>query len=95
MLISQLEEEINKLSPTGAPEPGGSEDNALHFRTLRERFEKCITLVDGNYRSRISDLEMEIDYLKELNFAQRQMMEDNLGYIKNLEQTLNTLRATD
>jgi hypothetical protein len=95
LLISQLEEEINKLSSGNPAELGRMEDNAIPPGTLKERFEKCITLVNGNYQSRISDLEREIDYLRELNFAQRLMMEDNLDYIKNLEQKLGALRATD
>ena len=38
----------------------------------------------------MGELQSEIDYLKELNRAQRLMLEDNLEYIKGLEEKLRS-----
>lgn len=96
MLIGQLEEEVRKLSSSHQTELNRiREVNTIDLQTLNEHFEKRLTLVNSEYRSKISDLEIEIDYLKELNSAQRLMMEDNLGYIRGLEEKLNAARSLD
>lgn len=92
-LLEQLEEEVRKL--TSARQHGLDrirDDNTIDLKVLNENFEKLIAIVNSAYQSRISDLEDEIGYLKELSLAQRLMLEDNLVYIKELEEKLNAAR---
>ena len=93
-LIRQLEEEVRKISSFHQSELDRiREVNTIDLKNLNESFEKRISLVNSGYRSRISDLENEIVYLKELNMAQRLMMEDSLDYVKGLEEKLTAMRS--
>ena len=95
-LIGQLEDEVRKLSSFHQRELEWiREANAIDLKNLNENFAKRITIVNAEHRLRISDLENEIEYLRELNLAQRLMMEDNLVYIKQLEEKLNAARFLD
>ncbi|RAW02605.1 hypothetical protein [Pseudochryseolinea flava] len=95
-LIAQLEEEVRNLSSCHRSELDRiREDNTIELKTLTDNFDKLLTTVNAQYQSRISDLENEIDYLRELNVAQRIMMEDNLAYIKRLEEKLIATRSLD
>lgn len=95
-LIGQLEEEVRKLSSFHQSELDRiREVNTIDLKNLNENFEKRMTVVNSEYQSKISDLENEIAYLKELNLAQRLMMEDNLAYIKGLEEKLSAVRSLD
>lgn len=94
MLIGQLEEEVRKLSSFHEQElEHMRQANAVDMLNLSENFEKRLSLVNSTYESRIADLQGEIEYLKELNLAQRLMMEDNAEYIKVLEEKLESLRS--
>jgi hypothetical protein len=94
MLIKQFKEEVHQLSSFHQRELDRTRDtHANDLQILTENFEKRLSLFSSGYRSRISELENEINYLKELNLAQRRMMEDSLGYTKGLEKKLNATRT--
>jgi len=95
-LIKQLEEEVRRLSTAQQLELNQArEASAIEIKTLSEDFDSRLYAITLEYHSRISDLEGTIEYLKELNFAQRLMMEDSLGYVKELEEKLSTTRDPD
>lgn len=95
-LIGQLEEEVRKLSAAHQIELSRVQDgNAIDLQNMNDQCEKRLSLVSSEFRLLISALENEVDYLKELNQAQRLMMEDSLSYIKRLEEKLNAVRSPE
>lgn len=96
MLIRQLSEEVRNFSSFHQAELSGvREGNAIVLQNLNQQFEKRLLIVNSSYQLKIEELETEIDYLKELNMAQRMMMEDNLGYIKCLEEKITAKRPQE
>ncbi|MBL0745562.1 hypothetical protein [Chryseolinea lacunae] len=94
-LIRKLEDEVRRLSSFHQAELSRSRNVTTgNAQYQHEQFEARLSLINAQYQSKILNLESEIDYLKELNYAQRLMMEDILGYIKDLEEKLNATSAT-
>ena len=64
---------------------------ACDIRKLTEEFEIRWDEYNREHLQRIIELEEQISYLRELVSSQRLMMEDNLGYTRELEQKLSAL----
>lgn len=88
LLIRQLELEIQQVTASHDSEIKRNRE-VIAFE-LQEQFERRLHKVDAMHQARILDLEEEIRFLKELNSSQRKMMEDNLGYMRGLEEKLKT-----
>lgn len=90
-MIRQLQGEIQKLSFSCDLEKKRLTESINV--DLKGQFDMELLKVDAQYRSRILSMEEEIAFLKELNSSQRRMMEDNLEYIRALEEKLRSLPA--
>lgn len=58
--------------------------------SINDAFESIWDQFNARHAQRIMNLEEQVRYLKELNDSQRTMMEDNLIYIRDLEQMLSS-----
>ncbi len=88
-IICHLQEEVALLQKTHLLEMQLMKiDSNQYLQKLREDFDQRIKRADDHHQSRISMLEEEIQYLKELNDSQRLMMTDSATYIRTLEEKL-------
>jgi hypothetical protein len=96
ILIGQLEGEVRKLCDLHEIDLRAiRESSTSSLQRQSEYFENQLSTLNSKHRTQIAELETEIEYLKELNLAQRLMMEDNLGYIKRLEEKLEAMRSVN
>lgn len=87
--IRHLQDEVALLQKTHLLEMELMKiDSVQYLQRLREDFDQRIQKADEHHRNKISMLEEEIQYLKELNDSQRLMMTDNASYIRALEEKL-------
>ena len=54
--------------------------------SINQTFESLWDQFDARHAQKIMNLEEQVRYLKELTHSQRNMMEDNVKYIRELEQ---------
>ncbi|MBC8111064.1 MAG: hypothetical protein H7Y04_08405 [Verrucomicrobia bacterium] len=86
-LICQLEEIVALISTNQKQETKElKEIIELALHELVNQFDQKIKKIDKQHLATIKHFEEEINYLRELNSAQRQMLEDTVSYIKKLEE---------
>lgn len=88
-LTSYLEGEIEKLKCAHIQELEKiKEQYKTGLQSIHENFNARWTEGNLSMTNRLMELEEHLGYLRELNAAQRLMMEDNLTYIRTLEEKL-------
>lgn len=90
-LIYQLEKEVQNLSEANCSAIIRLTEAIIHdLERLQQEYNRRLVPKEREENKRIIELEEEIGYLKELNTCQRMMMEDNLKYLRALEDKLNS-----
>ena len=65
-------------------------ENVKELERLRQHYESRYNELKSNYEQQISELEQELAYSKEMNEAQRIMMNDAMAYAAKLEAKLQS-----
>jgi hypothetical protein len=66
----------------------GASGNNAPLENISEGLVHCLNRKIAVQKKLIADLEEEMEYLREINYSQRCMLDDNLRYLKELEEKL-------